>query len=80
MFEELLDAISPWALVVGAVIVGRPLLGKALRPAAKGAIRGYLAMADGARAAVEEARQSVESARKQVESIVDEARVEKNGH
>ena len=71
--EDLLDAVSPNALVAAGVLVLAPILapvvGRGLRPLAKGAIKGYLTVQDKVR---EYAAVSTE----QLSDLVAEARAE----
>ena len=65
MFSEMIEGIEGlglggWALAIGAVVVAGPAVARGLRPVAKGAIKGYLALSDRARVATEETRENLQ--------------------
>ncbi|HET6382732.1 MAG TPA: hypothetical protein VFJ58_05005 [Armatimonadota bacterium] len=72
MFEGILDGIgglSGWALAAGVVVIAGPAVARRLRPVAKGAIKGYLAL-------TAQVRDASEGARASMQDLVNEARSE----
>lgn len=63
MFGSLIEGVEgfgPWALVAGVVVVAGPALARGLRPVAKSAIKGYLALTDRAKVATQETRENLQ--------------------
>jgi hypothetical protein len=63
MFEGILESMEgmgAWALAAGVAVVAGPTIARALRPAAKSMIKGYLAFSEKAQVATQETRESLQ--------------------